>query len=46
MASVDEFIKDPSDYMLDLFLKQKSWKLVEHSKISDVDKCEKLVNLK
>lgn len=38
MASVDEFIKAPSDNVLDLFVKQQLWELVEHFKISDVDK--------
>lgn len=38
MASVEEFVKAPSEDVLNLFVKQQLWELVEHFKIGDVDK--------
>jgi len=38
MTSVEEFIKAPSEDVLNSFVKQQLWELVEHFKIGDVDK--------
>nr|XP_055062771.1 uncharacterized protein LOC129445823 [Misgurnus anguillicaudatus]XP_055062772.1 uncharacterized protein LOC129445823 [Misgurnus anguillicaudatus] len=38
MASIEEFIKAPSEEKLNSFVKQQLWDLVEHFKISEVDK--------
>lgn len=38
MASIEEFIKAPSEEKLNSFVKQQLWDLVEHFKIGEVDK--------
>ncbi len=53
MSSIEEFIKDPSEELLNSFVKQQLWELVDHFKISEVGQentekgttfcCEKLV---
>ncbi len=37
MSSIEEFIKDPKEEILNYFVKQL-WELVDHFKISEVDK--------
>lgn len=38
MSSIEEFIKDPSEEILNSFVKQQLWELVDDFKISKVDK--------
>ncbi len=38
MSSIKAFIKDPSEDLLNYFVKQQLWELVDHFKISEIDK--------
>ncbi len=38
MSSIKEFIKNPSEELLNSFVKQQLWELVDHFKISEIDK--------